>query len=513
MKYFILTGLSVLNFIASAQQWDWAKGISMPYIDYIKGVQICSEPSGNFYVAGYKWDSNNGYPAGSCIIKYDYAGNEKWRKLLNDKIRVLKIQTDGQGNLLVAGDFIGIIGLNGNLYASQNKTDGFLFSLNSAGNTNWFRQISGPRDENVQDIYLDKQGNLFLTGLFSNKTNINGITLSTVGSGSTYILKFNNNGVLLSLITSQAIDTIGYNCGHRIQADDSGNLYLLGNYNVIKDDTMSLSNYTTYGSSQFIAKFDSIGEILFLRKMIVSGTESFKNFLATNTGLYFTGDGGWTSGGWTKTQKYSLNGKLIWSKGYNGFYYEYSSNNIIENSNGFYTIGYESNPNIPSWNATNSLMISNYDINGIETTTRINCAGWIEGYDIAKTSNNEYLIIGHMPDTITFGNSPLTKNDGNIFIAKFHENNSHINAIDNLYSSKIINIFPNPSTGKFSVETNMPWENTEICIFDLSGKYIYHQEVTRPDDYQIDLSKYSKGVYIIEVANEEKRISKKVVIQ
>ena len=57
----------------------------------------------------------------------------------------------------------------------------------------------------------------------------------------------------------------------------------------------------------------------------------------------------------------------------------------------------------------------------------------------------------------------------------------------------------------FQTHFNMPWQNTEICIFDLSGRCIYHQAVTKPEDYQIDPGKQSKGVYFIEAANAERK--------
>ena len=86
-------------------------------------------------------------------------------------------------------------------------------------------------------------------------------------------------------------------------------------------------------------------------------------------------------------------------------------------------------------------------------------------------------------------------------------------AINEIIEQSSFVVFPNPSTGKFSIQTSISWQNTEICIFNLSGRCVYHQGVTKPEDFQIDMSKHSKGVYVIEVANAEKRVSQKIVIQ
>ncbi|MGQ0827847.1 MAG: T9SS type A sorting domain-containing protein [Bacteroidota bacterium] len=506
-KIFLLLLAAILAGKVNAQQWEWAKGIDLPNSYYFKGVQISCEPSGNFYISTYNWDSNSGHPAGSCLIKCDRNGNLKWRKLLEDKISVYKIQTDNQGNVLLAGNFMDTINIDDSVYVSQNKTDGFLCSLDSVGTINWFKQIAGPGDENAHDIYLDKNRALFLTGVFTNQTNIDGNMLNTIGKGSTYIMKFNTSGDLLSLITTHTTDTNGYNSGYRIQTDNLGNLYILGHYDDIKCDTIGIKNSNYYGA-QFLAKFDSIGQLLFLKDLI-SGTSKFKNFRSLNGGLYFTGDGGWKSGSWTLTKKYSPDGNLIWSKSRdNGSYFQHSSNNIIGNNSGFYTIGREVNPNIPSWKSTYSLIISNFTTNGQESITSIASIGMVEGYDIARTENDEFLIIGYAPDTITFGASTITKSEGEIFIAKFR--NSTSTTVSSQKEFAIV-IHPNPSYGHFTLQLDTP-KDFRICIYAISGNCVYDQQIKNSASHLIDLNNQAKGIYLIELIFEDERKVKKLIL-
>jgi hypothetical protein len=505
---FIVFFLSLLHFFSFGQNWEWAKAVHFPFASNLGGIHSCIDQSGNFYVAGYNWDPNYGYPAGSAIIKFDQWGNELWRKLFTNKIRIYKIQTDLQGNILVAGDFMDTVHLDGNIYFSENKTDGFLCSLNPSGTLQWFNQLAGQKDENARDIYVDGNGHFFLTGMYSNNSTIKGIQLNTYGKGSSYIMKFEADGNLLSIITTNDTDTNSLNYGYRIRTDSIGNIYLLGEHNAIQIDTFSIHSYGWYGARYF-AKFDSAGNLMFLKDLI-HGTTTFKNFCVSNEEIYFTGDGGWTNGGWTRTDKYSPEGNLLWSKINNGFYFEYSSNNIVPHNSGFYTIGHEGDSNVPSWNTIYSLLLSHYLPDGTQTLTRIPSIGRAVGLDITTTGNNSYMIVGSSSDTITFGNTTITQSEGNVFIAKFNDNTSSV--IEFKKPGQRINIFPNPSSGQFTIQLSVNTSEGEICVYDLLGNCILNQMITSSSDQLINLKEKSKGIYFVELKTGKERIRKKVIV-
>jgi hypothetical protein len=503
--------LSFIVFQSHGQQWQWAKAVNMPFGINLRGVQLCNEASGNFYLTGYNWDSNNGYPNGSCIIKFDNAGNELWRKTLNDKIRVLRIHPDNSGNILIAGDFRDTIQLNGISYMAQKNNDGFLASLSQSGATNWFKKIAGPGDESAQDIYCDNN-NLFLTGQFSNSTTIDGNILNTSGVGSTYVLKCGIAGNYKSLITANTLDATGYNSGYRFQKDATGNLYVLGNYNQIQIASSTLTDGNPY-NAQYLAKLDSSGQLQFLNH-IIGGTERFKNFKITNDELYFTGDGGWTSGGWTKTEKYDNSGTKLWSKSKTGFYYEYSSNSLENDNTGVYTIGYEGNPNVPQWNTTYALMLSHFNNTGQENCTYVNSVGRVEGSDICKATATEYLITGHTPDTITFGSTVLKKSDGNIFIARFMNPGmpTTLSSTENTLSQ--VKVVPNPSTGEFNIQLPEDVKEGTYIVYDIAGKKIFDLPLNPTSDRQvIDLTGKTKGIYFLEINTGKQKTTKKLVLR
>ncbi len=74
-------------------------------------------------------------------------------------------------------------------------------------------------------------------------------------------------------------------------------------------------------------------------------------------------------------------------------------------------------------------------------------------------------------------------------------------------------IFPNPSNGIFSLSKNNSFEISKIRVFDSTAKLI--KEIRRGSNDQddiINLSDLSKGLFFIELSNNENKAVKKVVI-
>jgi uncharacterized repeat protein (TIGR02059 family) len=80
--------------------------------------------------------------------------------------------------------------------------------------------------------------------------------------------------------------------------------------------------------------------------------------------------------------------------------------------------------------------------------------------------------------------------------------------------SKIINLYPNPNDGHFSIEFINPLQNekSEIIITDLAGKQVYNGLVSKEETLkQIDLSYIKSGIYILMLIYKEILITKKII--
>ncbi len=85
---------------------------------------------------------------------------------------------------------------------------------------------------------------------------------------------------------------------------------------------------------------------------------------------------------------------------------------------------------------------------------------------------------------------------------------------ESIMPSNEILIFPNPSSGKYSVlTTTKVSECYSIKIFDKIGRVVYSQEDILTPQTNIDLSSESKGVYLVHIVHNGITSFKKIILQ
>lgn len=83
-------------------------------------------------------------------------------------------------------------------------------------------------------------------------------------------------------------------------------------------------------------------------------------------------------------------------------------------------------------------------------------------------------------------------------------------------NSEIVNLYPNPNDGHFSVEFVTPLQNepSEIIITDLDGKMIYLEALSNLETLRhFDLSYIKSGIYIMMIMYKEILVTKKFIIR
>lgn len=80
-----------------------------------------------------------------------------------------------------------------------------------------------------------------------------------------------------------------------------------------------------------------------------------------------------------------------------------------------------------------------------------------------------------------------------------------------------LNVFPNPSTGIFDINFNLPIEGrTAIRIFSPTGQVIYENNLgnfTGTFSDRIDIANNAKGIYFLAITQNDQAITRKVVLQ
>jgi len=75
--------------------------------------------------------------------------------------------------------------------------------------------------------------------------------------------------------------------------------------------------------------------------------------------------------------------------------------------------------------------------------------------------------------------------------------------------SSEINIFPNPATDKIAI-TCLHKQNLSLSVYNVFGALVLTKELVDTKD-EIDISNFSKGIYIIKIASADRAVLKKIV--
>ena len=112
-----------------------------------------------------------------------------------------------------------------------------------------------------------------------------------------------------------------------------------------------------------------------------------------------------------------------------------------------------------------------------------------------------------------FGSDGCNGNDGwyidDIVIYNCSQTLS-INDLD--FLNKNINIYPNPSEGVFTIKMKNILD-FHYEIFDISGKLITNKIDVTVNSFEINLSKYAKGIYFLKLQSNKGVITKKLIIK
>jgi len=74
-------------------------------------------------------------------------------------------------------------------------------------------------------------------------------------------------------------------------------------------------------------------------------------------------------------------------------------------------------------------------------------------------------------------------------------------------------IYPNPTSTIVTISINNPSPKSIITITNIIGEIIYKEDISMKNNYSIDLSKQSKGIYFVTLQSDKGRSTKKIVVE
>ena len=97
--------------------------------------------------------------------------------------------------------------------------------------------------------------------------------------------------------------------------------------------------------------------------------------------------------------------------------------------------------------------------------------------------------------------------------AIYSTNCSAVGIDDLRNSSGEMIIYPNPSSGIFTVNLKNKTVETKICVHDVLGNCVLDKVAVKNTNQEIDLSSKPKGIYFLEIVSDGERAMKKIVLE
>lgn len=547
--------------ICFSQNLVWAKQLGGTSND--QGLSIKVDNLGNIYTTGYfqgtadfdpgtdtSWYSSFGY-ADIFINKLDYNGNLIWTKQMGGFADDIgnSIAIDSSGNVYTTGYFLGTVDFdpgNGifNLTSHGGSEDIFICKLDSSGNFVWAKQLGGTGADRANSILVDSLGNVYTTGYFSGTVDFNpgSATYNLVSKGSwdIFISKLNSSG---NFVWATRIGDTSIDVGNSMAVDVSGNIYTTGYFSgtVDFDPGIGINNLISAGAWDiFILKLDSLGKFVFAKKIGGNNNDCGLSIAVDSLGNIFT------TGFFAETvdfdpgsgihylianqydifiSKLNSTGNFVWAKKIGGANDDFGCSLTIDTNGNIYITGYFSgtvdfNPGAGTYNlisTNNNNFVCELDVLGnFKWAFNLGGIDGNSGFAIALDALGYIYNTGSFDGTADFDLGTGTYNlisagNEDIFISKY---NQPLNDVLQLFTDNYLNIFPNPTNGKFNINMTSEYLSEinafPLTISTLQGKVIYKSEIKNPNS-QIDLSNQPSGIYIINFISGENVYHQKLV--
>jgi uncharacterized protein (AIM24 family) len=363
-----------------------------------------------------------------------------------ENVATLGLSHDTDGNIYMTGSFKSTADFGDDISLTSNgSTDIFVVKYNSSGEIIWAVNFGGTGDDEGQDIFVDDDGYIYVTGSFNAQVSFGDIDLSSNGFNDMFLTKLDQEGN-----AEWAVKAGGsfLDKGNSLSVDNDGNIYVTGDFSF--SATFETINIVSNGSNDaFLAKYDNSGEILWA--IGFGGSRGDYGYgLALNSNGYpvvvgvfaeeieFTDDISITSVYNDEDYMYSndvylaqfdQSGDCQWAVSAGGPYFDFGLDISIDSNDDIYFTGsfddqaYFGDIELIS-NGWRDVFLAKYDNDG-EPIFAINSGGEDDdaGYGVCVSDDYVYLT-GDFLETADFGDYSLTSmGNTDAFFAKYDKSN------------------------------------------------------------------------------------------
>ena len=565
---FLSVGLILAAKSISAQTLKWAKQMGAGAQD--QGRSIAVDASGNVYTTGtfngtVDFDPGPGtFSLTSTgvedvyISKLDSSGNFVWAGAWGGGSfdLGLSIAIDANGFVYSTGLFQGTADFDpgaGTFNLTANSMDGFVVKLDAlAGNLVWAKQLATDFLVEPGAIAIDAYGNVITVGHYEGNADFDpGMgTLIFSGDGA-YITKLDSAGNLIwakQLAHPASQSPLSSCIAKSLVLDSLGNVYATGNFIDTVDFDPGLGNYNLIGDyygDAFICKLDAAGNFRWAKPFYGNGNEAGLTIALDASGNVYTsgvlnatadfdpgvGTYNLSSAGIGNFDGYisklNASGDFIWAKQLGGAVGcgLFISSIVLDADSNVYTLGNFSqtvdfNPGPGTYNLTSSgsydVFISKLDnVGNFVSTIQFAGLAFDDGRSLTLDNAGNIIATGNFKATSDFdpqaGVLNLTSNGADdIFIIKLQNELGSSTSINENSWNNMVNLYPNPTTGALTIESDKIFENVNIMVRNAIGQEVFSKIYSSTNSIALTLD-VAPGLYFIEIIDEGKVSNLKVI--
>jgi hypothetical protein len=225
------------------------------------------------------------------LLNYAQSPAYVWGRVLSDTgyLNLGYSVFDAPGNVYMAGAFAGRVNFpDSTNLISAGGVDAFVCKLNTSGNLLWKIQLGGTGADTAKYIAVDVLGNIYVTGSFSGTVDFDPgpgtASLSAQAGTDAFVAKYDAAG---NYVWATGFAESDNSTGKAVGVDVTGNVYVTGNFS----GTISFSSGDSYtslgGDDVFVCKLNSMGGVVWGKRIGGTSLDNAKGIVADATGNVF----------------------------------------------------------------------------------------------------------------------------------------------------------------------------------------------------------------------------------
>ena len=520
------------------------------HLNRVKGIAITNGQelliTGNFEGV-VDFDPNSGVvnrtSAGSIdffLLKLNSSGNFVWVETFGGSGTdyVKKIKIDDHDNFYLTGTFSNTVnfGVNSTVNLTANPVLGFIAKYNPFATLLWVKPINIA----ANDLTVDQQGNVFMTGGFSGIVDFDpGLGVHNLNSGlgpsgfytDVFILKLDSNG-LYSWSTQK--DAARWGFGRSIKVGPTGIIYLFHSYNGLFG-----------GGAQLVPISESTGIIWdnYLTSSVITGEFGTMMFDGTAGIIIASGFIDYNSPiERIDITKFNTGGNLLWQKNIST---EGDATSIdIDPFGNILVAGYykgvtDFDPGPASYplspvNNTQyaSFLLKFGSSNAFPLPIKLDFTAYATSteeieirWKTEQERNIQFFTVERSYDGIHWSKIGTRDSKGNqgkytllddspfdgknyyrLKLIDFGTNYTYSETKMVFFNSNQyeVKMFPNPTEGKFFITSGKQLNHAQLQILNSLGRIVYKKENLRGTTFEFDIAQFAAGLYTLELREGDK---------